>query len=600
MRRRTTALVFICIVLQVGVFQASASRVVGPPIPKTTPNPDIMYTLIVDSKGAARHMAHVKIEIARLPSSLTLSFDVDGQGRRLGLIRPVSLENLDAMSDSGERLQISQRLEAGWPSWSIWTSNARVVTINYDLLMDYYSGPLEDHLGYLTKTFGMSMGLWTFLVPSGFSKNPVLANFSLPPGWEVYAPWEKQGNLWYARSLDYFVTSTFALGAFQVTTNRVADTDISVAVWGGLDHSTQNEVANDVFRIFGYYATRIFGKSPLDRYMAIYAPTADDGKRVSNCEWSQSQGLSIMDAFSRRIEFAHRIFHIWNVFPPTGMEASLTEQDFAWWSAEGIAMYYNTRILVDLAYEKHNYELLKYLDQYLDEYHGTENDLPLTEAWKAIVNQTTNSRYIFIAYRKAALVSFLVDSLLRVLTGGNRSLDDFMRRLYERYGGMNGVYSNKNLVELLGSVGGFDFTLFFDKYVYGKDKLPLKVDSEDVAVDWPELLSALNVSNIVLTSVQTSTTGVTSTTVATGTTSSTSIVTQTVSKTISNVLTSSLEFGLGFILIISALVIVITLVRRPRLDVRTSRCFKIKSKSELSSLVAVSVGMAVRETEFEP
>jgi predicted metalloprotease with PDZ domain len=497
-RSHVIALGLICVALQLVVIEVSVGGVARPLVSEGMSNADIIYTLIVDSEGAARRMAHVRIVIARPPSMLKLSFDVDGQVRKLGLLRPVSIMNLTAASDRGEILQISSSAEAGWPSWSIWASQAKVVTINYDLVMDYYFEPLDFHSGYLTRTFGMSTGFWTFLAPGGFTRSPVLANFSLPPGWEVYAPWDRQGSMWYARSLEYFLTSTFALGAFQVLTGRVADTEISVAVWDKLDRMEQEEVAKDVFRIFGYYATQVFGKSPIDRYFVIYAPTADDGKRISNCEWSQSQGLSIMDAFSRRIEFAHRIFHIWNVFPPTGMQASATEQDFAWWSAEGIAMYYNTRILLDLAYEKHNYELLKYLNQYLTEYLGTENDLPLTEAWKAIVNQANNWRYTFIAYRKGALVSFLMDSLLRKLTGENKSLDDFMKRLYQRYGDMNGVYSNANLVTLLGSVGRYDFRLFFDKYIFGKEKLPLKIVSDDVAVDWPELLSALKLSKIPL------------------------------------------------------------------------------------------------------
>ncbi len=116
--------------------------------------------------------------------------------------------------------------------------------------------------------------------------------------------------------------------------------------------------------------------------------------------------------------------------------------------------------------------------------------------------------------------------------------------------------------------------------------------------------SALTTIVFTSTSAQTSTTSVTSTTVATGTTSSTSIVTQTGSKLVSNVLTSSitteqtiaiitfisqtltstlaikqfedpnLEFGLESILIASALVIVITLVRRsmPRKQIACGSC----------------------------
>ena len=117
-------------------------------------------------------------------------------------------------------------------------------------------------------------------------------------------------------------------------------------------------------------------------------------------------------------------------------------------------------------------------------------------------------------------------------------------------------------------------------------------------------VSAVTTIVFTSTSAQTSTTSVTSTTVATGTTSSTSIVTQTGSKIVSNFITSgmtteqtttiftfisqtltstlaimqfedpNLEVGLGSILIVSALVIVITLVRRsmPRKQIACGNC----------------------------
>jgi hypothetical protein len=192
------------------------------------------------------------------------------------------------------------------------------------------------------------------------------------------------------------------------------------------------------------------------------------------------------------VEYAHRVFHIWNVFPPTGMQAERTDRDWTWWAAEGIAIYYNTRAVVDLGYLKGNEQLRDDFNRYLREFLGTKNDAPVAQAFK-LWDMSTDA-YFFVTYRKGALVSFLMDTLTQKVTNGNKTLDDLMRALYERYGGMKGVYTNRDMIRLLNSITGFDFTIFFNKYVYGKDRLPLKLVPGDLATDWPELLRALKLS----------------------------------------------------------------------------------------------------------
>jgi hypothetical protein len=196
------------------------------------------------------------------------------------------------------------------------------------------------------------------------------------------------------------------------------------------------------------------------------------------------------------VEYAHRVFHIWNVFPPTGMQAERTDRDWTWWAAEGIAIYYNTKALVDLGYLKGNEHLRDDFNRYVREFLGTMNDAPVAQAFK--LWDISTDAYFFVTYRKGALVSLLMDALTRKVTNGNKALDDLMRTLYERYGGMKGVYANKDMIRLLDSMTGFDFTTFFSKYVYGKDRLPLKVMPGDLAVDWPELLRALKLTRFPL------------------------------------------------------------------------------------------------------
>ena len=325
MKRQVVALGLMCIILQLGIFVVLAKE----PTSASQPlggSASIIYTLVVNNEDAAKHTAHVRL-VVNEPTGSSLTITFDRQGALLGGPYPISIKDLRASNEKGDKLWTSQYSDQGWPSWTVSTQNARTVTVEYDVVLDYYWKAIDAYLGYLGPSFMMSIGLWTFLVPSGFSKRPVIANFSLPTGWDAYAPWDRQNGTWHAPSVEYFVTSTFALGTFRVITRHIADTDVSIVVYDKWAASMQEEIADASFRIFEYYATMVFTKPPIGKYMAIYAPGTDDGKDIGQCEWSQSQGISVVQQFvtGHMENYAHRVFHIWNNFPPTGMQAGTTE-----------------------------------------------------------------------------------------------------------------------------------------------------------------------------------------------------------------------------------------------------------------------------------
>jgi len=490
-KRQAVALTLTCIILQVGILTIFAKETTSAS-QSLDGGASIYYTVTINNEDAAKHTLHVRFTVNEPPSTVTVTFD--RQGAALGGPYPIAIGDLHAANENGEKLWTSQYSDQGWPSWKISTQNAKTVTVDYDVVLDYYWKAIDAYLGYLGPDFMMSIGLWMFLVPTGFSKRPVLANFSLPAGWDAYGPWDRQNGTWHAPSLEYFVTSTFALGTFRVITRHIADTDVSIVVYDKWAESMQEEIADASFRIFEYYATEVFTKSPIDKYMAIYAPGTNDEKDIGQCEWSQSQGISVVQRFvtGHMVNYAHRVFHIWNNFPPTGMQAGTTEGDWSWWATEGIATYYSNRALVDLGYLKGNEPMREDFDRYLRGFLGTKNDAPLAQALK--LWDVSTDAYFFVTYRKGALVSLLMDALTRKVTNENKTLDDLMRTLYERYGGMKGVYANTDMIRVLNSITGFDFTPFFSKYVYGKDTLPLKLVPGDLAVDWSGLLRALKLS----------------------------------------------------------------------------------------------------------
>jgi len=67
----------------------------------------------------------------------------------------------------------------------------------------------------------------------------------------------------------------------------------------------------------------------------------------------------------------------------------------------------------------------------------------------------------------------LIDFRIQKYTNGTKSLNDVMKEMYRGYGGYKERCTTSDFLEVVNTVSGYDFTDFFNKYVYGKEILPL-------------------------------------------------------------------------------------------------------------------------------
>lgn len=176
--------------------------------------------------------------------------------------------------------------------------------------------------------------------------------------------------------------------------------------------------------------------------------------------------------------YEHRLFHIWNAFEPTGM---LWESSSEYWVSEGMNTYYNSKALVELGFAKKGKILISEYKWYLQEIVGTKYDVPLTEAYK-YGNWQEFNQYVWLGYKKGALVSYLLDAEIQKLTNGLKSLDDLQKLMYELYGAHRGCYSTKDVQKHLESLVSQSLQSFFENYVYGTTKLPLSLEGDYLVV----------------------------------------------------------------------------------------------------------------------
>lgn len=470
------------------------------------------FHLAVDSRLLTEHKVRVSGNYSslQLAGELRLALSPSQTGRYY----PIAIEFLKVADSEGRALSVQRRPQPSPSSPELWVvakGQARFVHVEYLLTLNYYAHDLvSGYLGYAGSAYVVSWAGWVFLLPEEYQSNPsdrtVRVSFSTPSGWEVVTPWVRQADGSFVDTYHayHFQRSTFGVGLFDVRTRSVQGTQVTVAMDGGFRSGDRDSISNYSFRAFDYIFN-LFRAKILDRYLVVYVRRPSDvGGIVGLLEASDSQAIGFASSFASDLigEFTHRVFHTWNAFPPFGMSQRSNEER---WFGEGTDEYYNIRVLLDLGitspFDTSYFSLRYRLSYYWNEILGTKNDIPLTKS-------TSSQPYPLwrLAYFKGSLVSYMLDELIKELSGDKHSLADLLATMYESFRDEKCCYSNRDISAVVRSLTGVDLWQFFQAYVYGTERLPLGLAGGRVYIDWPLLLSKINVSLSNTTVVHTTTT----------------------------------------------------------------------------------------------
>ena len=455
--------------------------------------PSLEYTMTVTSDLAARHTAHVDLAVrgwSRDEMKLILGRWQDGMYYYSGLT------NLVASASNGSRVNVSPAEERNTKVW-ILKAVSESITIRYDIAMDYVRRDFNEYGGYLGPNFGMCQAAQMFLVPANSFFSSIRLKCSLPSLWEAYGPWKQENGTFVLDStraaiINYgltlgmkeFLWAAIGFGRFAAQSKMIGQTEVTILCWAGWDQSVKENIWKSSFDLY-MYMTKLYGKSALlERYLAIWTPPAEDRRGICEIEWSTSQGLHTNPpgyyAFSN---YAHRLFHTWNAFEPTGMSSESASEH---WIVEGMNTYYNSKALVELNLLSRDRLMIGEYDWYAKEIVGTKYDVPLTESLKQ-GNRENFDRYIWLGYRKGALVRYVFDNVVQSVTSGSRSLDNLQSVMYDLYGGHRTSYNTKDVQKHLETLTGSSFQSLFEKYVYGSARLPLFLEGGRLSVNYTAL-----------------------------------------------------------------------------------------------------------------
>jgi predicted metalloprotease with PDZ domain len=370
--------------------------------------------------------------------------------------------------------------------WQIETAGTSEITVRYCV----FANELSVRTNHLDATHGYFNGAALFFFIPGWERQPIRVTVVPPKSdWRVTTPLHSlpgKPNTFEAADFDTLVDSPFEIGTQRLYDFEVRSKPHQLAIWGQ-GNANPERIIEDTKKIIEVEA-EMFGGLPYDRYLFLLhlSSNAFGGLEHKNsCSLIFSRfGFRSQEKYNRFIQLvAHEFFHLWNVkrIRPKALERFNYEQEnytTSLWFCEGTTSYYDMVIPFRAKiYDAKN--LLENLSKEITQLQTIPGRKvqPLSEssfdAWIKLYRRDANSNNCQISYYlKGEIVSFLLDLLIRARQRNQRSLDDVMRQMWQRFGMEEIGFTLEQLKDVIESVAQTDLTEFFNRYIDGTDELP--------------------------------------------------------------------------------------------------------------------------------
>ena len=369
--------------------------------------------------------------------------------------------------------------------WQIETKESTSITIFYRI----YAHELSVRTNHLDDSHGYFNGAALFLyIPGLESLSSILEIIPPQAEWKITTPLEAlegKQNTFLVPDFDTLVDSPIEVGTHQCYEFQVRKKNHQLAIWGSGNINTE-KVIRDMEKIIEVEAD-LYGGLPYDNYtFSLHLSNNGFGglEHKNSCTLNYSRfGFRDPEKYNRFIQLvAHEFFHLWNIkrIRPKALEKFDYEQENytpSLWFSEGTTSYYD--LLIPLRAGLYNSKVfLANLGKEITRFLITPGRevQPLAEssfdAWIKLYRRDTNSDNSQMSYYlKGELVSLLLDLLIRDRTENQRSLDDVMRQMWEKFGKNEIGFTENQLKEAIESVAEMDLTNFFQDYLYTTKEL---------------------------------------------------------------------------------------------------------------------------------
>ena len=445
---------------------------------------DVQYE--ISFKNAVHHEAEITVEYNNVEiDTLSVRMSRTSPGRYAIHEFAKNVYGFNAMDEEGNNLKVTRPNPYQWDI----SGHHGSIKITYTLFANHGDGTYSQ----VDETHAHLNIPATFIYAKAYRKSPV--QIKLHPrkdlNWKVATQLKPLSeNEYFAPDLDYFMDSPIEISDHELRSFKIhsegKDFNIKFALHQahgheGFDAYFENvkKIVKSEIKVFGTLPDFDFGSYT---FLACYAENVDgDGMEHRNSTVLTSKKSLLKGGAERNIgTVAHEFFHAWNVerIRPLSLEPFDYEEanmSGELWFAEGFTSYYTTLTLCRtgiISREAYVKGLSKNLN-YVWNSPGLNYFNPVQMSYQApFVDAATsvdqvNWENTFVSYYSYGnVLGLALDLSLRNLQG-NKTLDGFLKRVWQTYGENEIPYTLKDLeTELAAYVDKTFSEQFFNSYIY--------------------------------------------------------------------------------------------------------------------------------------
>ncbi|TAF51322.1 MAG: M61 family peptidase [Oscillatoriales cyanobacterium] len=410
------------------------------------------------------------------------------------------LQDFQAFGADGFALVSEKRSKNHWRVHTPESQQRSSLTIHYRL----FANDLTVRTNHLDRTHGFIVGAATFFRIPGLEHLPIALEVIPPdPAWALattllpleapeapdHATDPTRRFRLLAPDFDTLIDSPIEIGIHHTLEFEAIGKPHRYAIWGN-GNGDFDQIVADTIKIIECEAALFDGELPYDRYLFLLHRASNHYgglEHKDSCVLSYPPlGLRDRDQYRRFIQLvAHEFFHLWNVkrLRPKALERFDYDQENytpSLWFCEGVTCYYD--LLVPLWAGVYNFDsFLTSLSKDITGYLLTPGRLvqPLSEsswdAWIKLYRRDSNSDNSQISYyTKGMMVALLLDLKIRLESQNQRSLNDLLRALWEKFGRHEIGYTPEDLFTECEAIAQCDLSSFFHCYLHSTEELPLQ------------------------------------------------------------------------------------------------------------------------------
>lgn len=454
----------------------------------------LLLTLFILSSASAVYAAELRYTLS-MPEPHTHYFQVEAElsgvkKKYVDFTMPVwapgsylvrefakNVESFRATDKSGKTLR-SEKIDKN--TWRVYTDKANLVRATYDV----YAFEMSVRTSFLDASHGYVNGTSIFMYPEGYQNESGTLVVKPYTGWsKVSTGLKSTGNFTYTfPNYDILADSPLEIGNHEVYTFTAAGVPHEVAMYGEGNFDPK-KLVQDMQKVVEE-SISIIGELPVDRYVFIVHNLQRGGGGLEHLNSTTLQTSrwnygteSGYNGFMSLV--AHEYFHLWNVKrlrpQPLGpFDYNQENYTSLLWVSEGITSYYDDLIVRRAGFTSPQ--------RYLDIVAGSINSVENTpgnkiqtvaesslDAWIKYYRRNENSNNAEVSYyTKGGVLGHLLNMEIMKNTKGQKSLDDVMRYMYDRYyRKLNRGYTENEFKEGVEKIAGTKMDAFFRDYVNG-------------------------------------------------------------------------------------------------------------------------------------